>query len=526
MINNKFRKGLVVGIILLFVGVSVTPSISGNSKEIIQLSKSCNLSISNKTKFQNTIDIILDYEDTNGIFKPFSEINCGPLPNHNINGVDLTNQYNQVGISLIRTHDFSGPTDISTIFPEWTADPNLESSYDFTSSDKYISAIINAGCNVFYRLGESASNDKNLRNPPEDFTKWAEICKHIVMHYNDGWNNGFNYNISYFEIWNEPDLEGFWTGSAMDYYQLYQITTETLKLYDSSLKIGGPCTSSIDNYNYTTSFLNYVTDKNVPIDFFSWHQYADSPNQLYVSSCTVRTLLDSYGLTNCKNINTEWNINILTPQRDKDNVKNAAFTTCCLSAFQDSGIDYAFRYRGTQDPNWLMRLIGFDLGLFTYDGIYKNPALSYLAMNYLIHDDPIRLNSPIIDASSGITYIGGKSEDNTNVSIIISNFKAGDISYNLEISNLPWDGSYKAVHYDIDSLNHLEITVQETASSKTYICNKNLKDSSVHFIRLTNTTFIPEEGPNVASIPLILRLKFLDPFTRALGIFFIIILFN
>ena len=87
-------------------------------------------------------DIILDYEDTNGIIKPFSEINCGPLPNHDINGVDLTNQYNQVGISFIRTHDFSGPTDISSIFLDSSADPYLESSYDFTASDKYISAII------------------------------------------------------------------------------------------------------------------------------------------------------------------------------------------------------------------------------------------------------------------------------------------------------------------------------------------------------------------------------------------------
>lgn len=516
MQNKLFCKGLVTLVITLLMMINFITCISGID----------NNTISNQIKSQDTIDIILNYEDTNGIIKSFSEINCGPLPNHDVNGVHLTNQYNQVGISFIRTHDFSGPTDISTIFPEWSADPYIESSYDFTTSDQYISAIINAGCNVFYRLGESASNDKNLRIPPENFTKWAEICKHIVMHYNDGWNNGFYYNIKYFEIWNEPDLNGFWTGSAMDYYQLYQITAEKLKLYNSSLKIGGPCTSSVDNYDYTTGFLNYVSDNNIPIDFFSWHQYADTPNQLYISAKSVDALLDSYSLTNCENINTEWNINILTPQRDKDNVRNAAFTTCCLSAFQDTGIDYVFRYRGTQDPNWLMRLIGFDLSLFTFDGIYKNPTLSYLAMNYLISDDPIRLNTPIIDASPGLTYIAGKSEDNTNVSIIISNFDGGDTSYNLEISNLPWDGSYKVVHYLIDESNHLEIALQETMSTKVYNCSKNLEESSVHFIRLTNSTTIPEEGPNVASIPFILRLKFLDPFTRALGIFLILIIFG
>ena len=486
---------MVTLVITSLVMLNFISCISGNN----------DISISDQIKSQSTIDIILDYEDTNGIIKPFSEINCGPLPNHDINGVDLTNQYNQVGISFIRTHDFSGPTDISSIFLDSSADPYLESSYDFTASDKYISAIINVGCSVFYRLGESASDDNNLRIPPENFTKWAEICKHIVMHYNDGWNNGFNYNIKYFEIWNEPDIDGFWTGTAEDYYQMYQITAEMLKSYDSSLKIGGPCTSSLDDSDYTTGFLTYVTDNNVPIDFFSWHQYADTPNQLYLSSKSVDMLLESFGLTNCKNINTEWNINILTPQRDKDNPRNAAFTACCLSAFQDTGIDYAFRYRGTQDPNWLMRLIGFDLSLFTSKGVYKNPALSYLANNYLFSDSPIRLNTPIIDASSGITYIAGKTEDDTNVSIIISNFDGGDTLYNLEISNLPWDDSYEVVHYIIDESNHLEIISQETMSNKKYNCSKNLEESSVHLIRLTNSATIPQEGPEVASIPFILR---------------------
>ena len=217
MHKRKFDKSLIFIIIFLFVGASFTTIISGNSKKGFHSSELHNMSISDKTKPQNSVDIIFDYEDTNGMFKPFSEINCGPLPNHNINGVDLTEQYNQVGISFIRTHDFSGPTDISSIFPNWSADPNLESSYDFQASDKFISGIINAGCSVFYRLGESASTDKNLRIPPENFTKWAEICKHVVMHYNYGWNNGFFYNITYFEIWNEPDLDGFWTGTAMDY---------------------------------------------------------------------------------------------------------------------------------------------------------------------------------------------------------------------------------------------------------------------------------------------------------------------
>ncbi len=475
----------------------------------------------------DSLDINLDYKQTNGIINPFSEINCGPLPNHDVlNAVDLTDEYQDIGISFIRTHDFSGPTDISSIFPDFNADPDLESSYDFTASDQYITSIINAGCNVFYRLGESASADETLCNPPENISKWAEVCKHIAMHYNDGWDNGFFYSITYWEIWNEPDLLGFWNGTAEKYYHLYRKTVETLKAYNSSLKIGGPCTSSLSNADYTTGFLTYISENSLPLDFFSWHQYADSPDQLFVSSSNVRNLLDSYGLTDCENINTEWNINIIFPQRDKDNAKNAAFTTCALTCFQDSGLDYSFRYRGTQDPNWLMRLIGFDLSLFTCKGVYKNPALSYLAHNYLTSDTPIRLKTPVMDASTGITYLAGISEENTDVSIIISNFNADDTMYDLELSNLPWDSSYIEAIYLIDNSHHLEIIEQNTLSSSIYTTTQTLESSSIHFIRLTNSTTIPDEGPNTARIPFILRLRILDPFTKALGILLLILIFG
>lgn len=182
--------------------------------------------------------------------------------------VDLSSQYQEIGIDFIHTHDFSSPTDVNRIFPNWNADPSQESSYDFNISDQYITAIVNTGCQVFYRLGESASDNKTLCKPPQNFSKWAEVCKHIVIHYNDGWANGYHYNITYWKIWNEPDFIGFWNGTAEQYHRLYNITAKTLKSYNSSLKIGGSCTSSVADVNYITKFLEYVAEKDTPVGFF------------------------------------------------------------------------------------------------------------------------------------------------------------------------------------------------------------------------------------------------------------------
>lgn len=482
-------------------------------------------SLSHSLKANNAISIQLDCSNITGVIRPYGQINDGPTavkpePSY----VDLTEQYRDIGINFIRTHDLFGPTDMTTIFPNWSADPTVESNYRFETSDPLITSMINAGCSVLYRLGESAGENATLRNPPTNCTKWAEVCKHITMHYNEGWKNGFFYNIKYWEVWNEPDLSGFWNGTADQYYQLYHITAETLKGYNSSLKVGGPCTSSVSNINYTERFLQYVSEHIVPLDFFSWHRYTGKPFDFYTESSYVRLLLDAYGFHDTENSNTEWNIDILTPQRDKDNAKNAAFTACSFTVFQDAQLDFAFRYRGNQDNNWLMRFLGLDLSLFTYNGVYKRPALTYKAMNDLTRDTPLRLATPIMNASNGITYLAGISEDKTNISILMSNFDAPDTPYSLELTNLPWNSTYTAVQYLIDETHHLEITNNTTQTTSPYTLAQTLKKNSVHFYRLTNSSVILTEGPPVAKIPLLLRLHLLDPLTRLLAILIVLII--
>ncbi len=473
------------------------------------------------------LSIELDCTQKAGSINHYGEINCGPLPNHDVeNAAVLTSQYQQTGIRFVRTHDFNGPTDVSMIFPNMSKDPFVASNYNFTLSDRYISSIIDAGCDVFYRLGESASVEEQLRNPPENKSKWAEICKHIIMHYNDGWADGYHYNITYFEIWNEPDLDGFWNGTTESYFDLYKITAETLKQYNPNLKIGGPCTSSIFDTNFTTRFLSFVKENQLPLDFYSWHMYADTPFQLYNGSKQIRNLLDSFGFTETENINTEWNYNILSPQRDKDNAKNAAFTACTFSALQDAGIDYAFRYRGTGDNNWLIRFIGFDLSLFSPDGKFKTPALSYLAFHYLNRDTPIRLQTPTIDAKEKTTYLAGISEDKSNISILLSNFDTKDNTYQLNIEHLPWKSNYTIAHYLIDENHHLQIINITTSNTKSIVFENSLQKSTIQFIRLTNTSSLPEEGPKPAEIPLILKMPIFDPLAKILGFLLMLIFFS
>ena len=61
---------------------------------------------------------------------------------------------------------------------------------------------LDAGTETFFRLGQTIEHQikKHGTLPPSDFGKWAQICEHIIMHYNEGWADGYNLGIKYWEI--------------------------------------------------------------------------------------------------------------------------------------------------------------------------------------------------------------------------------------------------------------------------------------------------------------------------------------
>jgi len=47
-----------------------------------------------------------------------------------------------------------------------------------------------------------------------------------------------------FEVWNEPNLDGFWThGDQAEYFHLYDVTVKAIKKVDADLLVGGPATA-------------------------------------------------------------------------------------------------------------------------------------------------------------------------------------------------------------------------------------------------------------------------------------------
>jgi len=91
--------------------------------------------------------------------------------------VSHVENYRRLGINIIRTHDFYGPTDWYVVFPDWSADPDAPANYDFRSSDERIRAICENGFRCFYRLGTSwkGRQTRPINDPPSG--NCGAICR-------------------------------------------------------------------------------------------------------------------------------------------------------------------------------------------------------------------------------------------------------------------------------------------------------------------------------------------------------------
>ncbi len=233
----------------------------------------------------------------------------------------------EAGIPYSRLHDVGGAfgqgkyVDIPNIFRDFDADVNDPASYDFTFTDLLLSQLVKAGVEPYYRLGVTIENAARVKpywiDPPKDYQKWAEICEHIIRHYTEGWADGYHHKITYWEIWNEPEAADMWRGTFEQFFELYDVTAKHLKACFPHLKIGGFAASEFcghfnkkarawtDHFGMFHEFLAYIQKSGAPLDFFSWHTYAETAFNIRMDQYVYDELC-RYGFGNVEIHITEW----------------------------------------------------------------------------------------------------------------------------------------------------------------------------------------------------------------------------
>lgn len=317
--------------------------------------------------------IKIDNSKILGKIKPMHAVGQPPIGGVGKNFFTHFHYLAEAGIPYSRLHDVGGPfggnrfVDIPNIFRDFDADENDPASYDFTFTDGLITALVEAGCKPYYRLGITIENQAAIKayhtKPPKDFHKWARICEHIIAHYNEGWADGFRYDIEYWEIWNEPDgdteIRGYpqmWHASAEEYFELYDITSRHLRKRFPNIKIGGYAACGIqavfftdeekEKYplqvswlNFFYKFVEYIKEKKPPFDFFSWHGYQTAPKMLERAKWISERLSEAgYG-------DVEIHLNEWNPKPDsRCTGEHGAHVAAMMLGMQNTDVDMCMFY--------------------------------------------------------------------------------------------------------------------------------------------------------------------------------------
>jgi hypothetical protein len=321
--------------------------------------------------------------------------------------------------------------------------------------------------------------------PPADYTKYGALVEAMIRHVYAA------YEVTDFEVWNEPDWT-FFAGTLADYLQLYETSNaaimraETaLGLPERTLHLGGAANFFAHQSWVNALLTRAVSEPALRVDFISWHNYANnpvgqqpdpnlSPGAYFDDTQKVRGWIAPFAaqrpdLQPVLWID-EWNVNALFDAR-MDTSYATAFLAASLHAMQDARLDRAARFNTWDSTPASPEGFNGNWGFFTHDGQVR-PALDAFAM--WRHLAPTRVDVELFDdasrsrdASSRTRYaqnlIASIDAPSERATVLLYNFVAYSPLYaaapyciadpaldaTLEFKGLP-DGQYLLAQQQVD----------------------------------------------------------------------------
>ena len=245
--------------------------------------------------------------------------------------------------------------------------------------------------------------------PPKDFTQWGRLVRRFAAQMVETFGLD-EVRRWHFEVWNEPDLSYFWTGSQADYFRLYAESAKAVKSVDAKLKVGGPATSGCKWIGET---IDFCKKEHLPLDFISTHDYCTNsalaldgqrsemrwgggPQRMYESVARVRATVDSSAFPKAEVHFTEWNATAAHGDRfGKDSEFTAAFVLDTLKRVNGLVDSYMFWTISDifEESGLSLKPFTGKYGLVNCDGVPK-PVFHAFRWMAMLYDEEIIAGTP------------------------------------------------------------------------------------------------------------------------------------
>lgn len=203
-------------------------------------------------------------------------------------GLALTKEYldelrfvqEEIGFKHIRGHGLFHE-DIS-IYHEYEENGEKKVEYNYTYLDRIFDSYLELNIRPFLELGfmpkRMASGEQCIfywqgnTTPPKDYKLWTDmvvaLLKHLVGRYGE---EVYDWPI---EVWNEPNLPGFWyKADREEYFKLFKATFNAIKAYDKRFKVGGPAICGVNDEEWIRKFMEFCRENSIMPDSVTRHHY-------------------------------------------------------------------------------------------------------------------------------------------------------------------------------------------------------------------------------------------------------------
>lgn len=273
----------------------------------------------------------------------------------------------QIGFSYIRGHGLFC-RDMAIYQTTELADGTILEEYNFTYLDQVMDMYQDLKLRPFLELGfmpeQMASGEdtvfywKGNITPPADYDKWARLVKNTLQHLIDRY--GEEEVLAWpVEVWNEPNLPGFWKDAdRQEYFHLYEVTAKAVKEVHPGLRVGGPAICGVDDVSWLRDFLDFVKANRLPMDFVTRHHYTShtpdhcghygyvelqDPDDAFDGLERSRKMIDGYEEFAGMELHiTEFNTSYIPNAPVHDTCYNAAYAAHMLSRLGDCHTSYSY----------------------------------------------------------------------------------------------------------------------------------------------------------------------------------------
>lgn len=221
-------------------------------------------------------------------------------------GAELTEAlrrcHTDLGVRTVRAHGIL--CDDLGVYHE---DEHGRPVHDFSGVDRVYDHLLSLGLRPVVELSfmprDLASDPtktvfayRAIVSPPKDWDRWADLVRDLVEHLVDRYGLDEVRESWSFEVWNEPNLEVFWSGTHEQYLRLYDVTVRAVRDVHPDLVVGGPSSAA---GGWVDELLEHVDRTGSPLDFVSTHTYGAPPLDL-------RPVLARHGRADARIWWTEW----------------------------------------------------------------------------------------------------------------------------------------------------------------------------------------------------------------------------